>query len=401
MSFHTSHFSGQDPVGKICSTPLSPKAATCVDQWPDAKMEVSATNSAFQTTVINNQNAQEAADLKHPTEYHSRKRENGRLSGVIRQSCLRKRQLPKSALAKNISAIKPNIGCNNLEDILDLITKNCCTNIIVMAGAGISTASGIPDFRTPGSGLYDNLQKYDIPYPEAIFDINYFVCNPNPFFHLAKELFPGKYKPNLVHYFIKLLHDKGLLLRCYTQNIDGLERLAGIPVEKIVEVHGTFFSASCSLCYTPFPANEAKELIFDGNPPCCKFCAGPVKPDIVFFGEDLPQTFTQAYQDFPKADLLIIMGTSLKIEPFASLVNTVKPSIPRLLINREKVGPFAKKRLRRRDVAELGDLCDIIHTMVSRLSWQAELDQLMNSPTSGVCVMSSNGHMAWEKTNWV
>ncbi|NP_001089567.1 sirtuin (silent mating type information regulation 2 homolog) 3, gene 2 L homeolog [Xenopus laevis] len=344
-------------------------------------MKALATTSAFQTTVIEDQNTQEAVDSKHPLDYLSRKRENDRLSGVIKQ---RKRQLPKSTLVKNISAIKPNkcpMGCKDLADILDLIARNCCRNIIVMAGAGISTASGIPDFRSPGSGIYDNLQKYDIPYPEAIFDINYFVCNPKPFFHLAKELYPGKYKPNLVHYFVRLLHDKGLLLRCYTQNIDGLERLAGIPVERIVEVHGTFSSASCSLCYTPFPANEAKELIFDGIHPCCTFCSGPVKPDIVFFGEDLPKTFTQAYQDFPKADLLIIMGTSLKIQPFASLVNIVKPSIPRLLINREKVGPFAKKRLRRRDVAELGDLCDITHTMVNGLCWEEELEKLMKSPT--------------------
>ncbi|XP_041441194.1 sirtuin (silent mating type information regulation 2 homolog) 3, gene 2 L homeolog isoform X2 [Xenopus laevis] len=318
MSYPLSHFPGDVPLRKI--SPLSPKVSTCADQWLNARMKALATTSAFQTTVIEDQNTQEAVDSKHPLDYLSRKRENDRLSGVIKQ-------------------------------------------------------------RSPGSGIYDNLQKYDIPYPEAIFDINYFVCNPKPFFHLAKELYPGKYKPNLVHYFVRLLHDKGLLLRCYTQNIDGLERLAGIPVERIVEVHGTFSSASCSLCYTPFPANEAKELIFDGIHPCCTFCSGPVKPDIVFFGEDLPKTFTQAYQDFPKADLLIIMGTSLKIQPFASLVNIVKPSIPRLLINREKVGPFAKKRLRRRDVAELGDLCDITHTMVNGLCWEEELEKLMKSPT--------------------
>ena len=79
--------------------------------------------------------------------------------------------------------------------------------------------------RTPGTGLYDNLQKYNLPYPEAIFDINYFTYDQQPFFALAKELYPsGYYRPNAVHYFIRLLHDKGLLLRNYTQNIDGLER---------------------------------------------------------------------------------------------------------------------------------------------------------------------------------
>ena len=78
--------------------------------------------------------------------------------------------------------------------------------------------------RTPGSGLYDNLKQYRIPEPSAIFDITFFFHNPRPFFTLAKDLYPGKYSPNIVHYFIRLLQDKGYLLRTYTQNIDGLER---------------------------------------------------------------------------------------------------------------------------------------------------------------------------------
>lgn len=93
-----------------------------------------------------------------------------------------------------------------------------------MVGAGISTPSGIPDFRSPRSGLYSNLQQYDLPYPEAIFELAFFSHNPKPFFTLAKELYLRNYRPNIIHYFLRLLHDKGLLLRLYTQNIDGLER---------------------------------------------------------------------------------------------------------------------------------------------------------------------------------
>lgn len=78
-------------------------------------------------------------------------------------------------------------------------------------------AAGIPDFRSPGSGLYDNLQKYNLPYPQAIFELNFFRENPKPFFVLAKELYPGTFKPTPGHYFIRLLQDKGLLLRHYTQ----------------------------------------------------------------------------------------------------------------------------------------------------------------------------------------
>lgn len=78
--------------------------------------------------------------------------------------------------------------------------------------------------RTPGTGLYDNLRHYSIPDPTSIFDIAYFSCHPKPFFALARELYPGRYQPNVAHYFVRLLQEKNLLLRNYTQNIDGLER---------------------------------------------------------------------------------------------------------------------------------------------------------------------------------
>ena len=78
--------------------------------------------------------------------------------------------------------------------------------------------------RTPGTGLYDNLQQYNLTSATDIFDITFFPHNPKPFFTLAKELYPGKYQPNIVHWFIRLLEQKGVLLRNYTQNIDGLER---------------------------------------------------------------------------------------------------------------------------------------------------------------------------------
>merc|ERR1719356_597592 len=83
----------------------------------------------------------------------------------------------------------------DLEGLAQYIERNDPQNIIYMVGAGLSTSAGIPDFRSPGTGLYDNLQKYDLPYPTAVFDIGYFRENPKPFFTLAKELYPGSFKP--------------------------------------------------------------------------------------------------------------------------------------------------------------------------------------------------------------
>uniref|UniRef100_A0A1P7XN11 Mitochondrial NAD-dependent protein deacetylase sirtuin-3 n=1 Tax=Sparus aurata TaxID=8175 RepID=A0A1P7XN11_SPAAU len=266
-----------------------------------------------------------------------------------------------------------------LASVARLVKLGRCKNVVVVAGAGISTASGIPDFRTPGTGLYANLEKYNIPYPEAIFNIDYFSNDPQPFFSLAKALYPGSHRPNYIHYFIRMLHHKGLLLRMYTQNIDGLEKVCGIPDDKLVEAHGSFATASCHLCYTTYPAEEAKHAIMSDNVPICTFCAATVKPDVVFFGEDLPQKYFLHTKDFPKADLLIIMGTSLQIEPFASLVNTVRSTVPRLLLNRHAVGPFERVPLRRGDHVELGDLEDTVRRFAEMLGWNNEIEELMRS----------------------
>lgn len=107
-------------------------------------------------------------------------------------------------------------------------------------GAGISTSAGIPDFRSPETGLYANLSRLNLPYAEAVFDITYFRTNPEPFYTLAQELYPGKFRPTITHSFIALLEKKGLLLKLFTQNIDCLEREAGVPDDKIIEAHGSF-----------------------------------------------------------------------------------------------------------------------------------------------------------------
>lgn len=213
-------------------------------------------------------------------------------------------------------------------------------NIVVMSGAGISVSAGIPDFRSPGTGLYDNLQKYNLPRAEAIFDIGFFEKHPKAFCTLAKELYPGNFCPTPTHAFIRLLAEKKVLLRNYTQNIDTLEIGAGVPEDKLVQAHGGFKTAHCIKCGAQHSSDYVKQEVFADRVPACKKCeAGIVKPDIVFFGENLPERFHRlSGEDLPKCDLLLIMGTSLTVHPFAGLVNDVTDDTVRILFNREPVG---------------------------------------------------------------
>ncbi|CAG5126862.1 unnamed protein product, partial [Candidula unifasciata] len=210
-----------------------------------------------------------------------------------------------------------------LEGIAKYLASDQCNNIITMAGAGISTSAGIPDFRSPGTGLYENLASYNLPHPQAIFQLDYFKENPKPFFVLAKELYPSVLKPTPCHYFIKILNDKGKLLRHYTQNIDTLERVSGLDFDKIVEAHGSFHTSHCLNCNELYDLEWMKEQIFADQIPMCtkEGCSGVVKP---------------GNADFAKCDLLIVMGTSLAVQPFASLVSRVPAHTPRLYINLEK-----------------------------------------------------------------
>lgn len=265
-------------------------------------------------------------------------------------------------------------------------------NIVVLSGAGVSVAAGIPDFRTPGSGLYDNLKQYNLPFPEAVFELKFYRNNPHPFCLLAKELWPGlNHSPTLTHSFLTLLHRKAKLRRCYTQNIDGLEVVAELPPDKIVECHGHFRSASCSMCKTTVDIDHVtQEITQHGLPPICKKCKGFVKPDIVFFGEDLPGRFhTMLKPDLKAADLLLIMGTSLMVAPVSMMPDMVDRRVcKRALLNRELVGNLEDvrknnknhkrngKQNRQPDLFCPGDCDENVLTLCRLLGWEEELMEL-------------------------
>lgn len=261
-----------------------------------------------------------------------------------------------------------------LDEIAALITNGSTKNVVICAGAGISTAAGIPDFRSPKTGLYHNLKKLKLDYPEQVFEIDFFRRKPEPFFQLAQELYPAKFKPTLTHCFIKMLHDKKLLLQCFTQNIDTLERRAGIPDDKIVEAHGSFAGNHCisPRCGAEADSKLTEETIMQQKIPRCDKCGSLVKPDIVFFGEGLPEVFFERIKHFGKADLLLVMGTSLQVQPFASLPDRVRRDCPRVLLNLEEVGHFTRPL----DVVHIGKCDESVQELARLCGFEKDLQDV-------------------------
>jgi NAD+-dependent protein deacetylase SIR2 len=267
------------------------------------------------------------------------------------------------------------LSSRSLGAVADYIKDGRPKRIVVMTGAGISTSAGIPDFRSPDTGLYANLARLDLPYAEAVFDISYFRHNPDPFYFLAKELYPGNFRPTIAHSFIALLDEKFMLQMLFTQNIDCLERMAGVPESKIVEAHGSFATQRCIECKTEYPDDLMKKAVERGDVPHCVVpqCNGLVKPDIVFFGEPLPEAFHQNRHVPAMADLVIVMGTSLSVYPFAGLPQFAREGVPRVLFNKDQVGDFGS---RLDDVIVLGDCDEGVRKLADALGWRDELEAM-------------------------
>ncbi|XP_012821550.2 NAD-dependent protein deacetylase sirtuin-1 isoform X1 [Xenopus tropicalis] len=253
---------------------------------------------------------------------------------------------------------------NTIDDAVKLLQES--KKIIVLTGAGVSVSCGIPDFRSR-DGIYARLAVDfpDLPNPQAMFDIEYFRKDPRPFFKFAKEIFPGQFQPSLCHRFIAMLDKEEKLLRNYTQNIDTLEQVAGI--EKIIQCHGSFAEASCLVCKYKVDCEAVREDIFNQIVPRCPRCSSDeplaiMKPDIVFFGENLPEQFHRAMKyDKNEVDLLIVIGSSLKVRPVALIPSSIPHEVPQILINRE---PLPHLHF---DIELLGDCDVIINELCQRL----------------------------------
>lgn len=216
------------------------------------------------------------------------------------------------------------------QEIIDLIHKS--HNIVVFTGAGISTNSGILDFRS-SDGLYNLIeQNYDLPYPEAIFDLDYFMENPEPFYKLTANMFSHYASPTKCHEFIAWLEEKNKVSIIVTQNSDMLHHLAGS--KNILECHGTFRTAHCLNCDEQYQFADYEQTVLDGIIPHCE-CGGVIKPDVVFFGEEIPEQFYDLLDHHPKADMILILGTSLNVQPTSKFALEIAEKVPSVFVNLE------------------------------------------------------------------
>ncbi|MBP2115393.1 MULTISPECIES: NAD-dependent protein deacylase [Paenibacillus] len=189
-------------------------------------------------------------------------------------------------------------------------------NIVFFGGAGTSTESGIPDFRS-AAGLYQT--QHNSPYPpEVMLSRSFFMSSPDIFFdfYRSKMIHPGA-KPNGAHRLLADLEESGRLKAVITQNIDGLHQIAGS--RRVLELHGSIHRNHCMGCQRYYGLEEWLEQ--EGSVPRCEDCGGIIKPDVVLYEEALDhEVLVEAVDAIAAADLLIIGGTSLTVHPAASLV---------------------------------------------------------------------------------
>jgi NAD-dependent deacetylase len=202
---------------------------------------------------------------------------------------------------------------DKIKILKDLIQES--QTIAFFTGAGISTLSGIPDFRSK-NGLYSN--RYQGKKPEKILHIKTFNKDPELFYQFYREkLLVTDVEPNVIHLFISELEKIGKDVTVVTQNIDGLHEKAGST--RIHNIHGTILNNHCVDCKEEYSLDYIKNTT--GVPHCPK-CGGIIRPDITFYGEFLnKETFKQARLDTKKADLLIVLGTSLVVYPASEIVS--------------------------------------------------------------------------------
>ena len=207
---------------------------------------------------------------------------------------------------------------DKISDQVDLASKLIANAdyCVALSGAGISTQSGIPDFRSPGSGLWN---KYS---PMEVATLSAFRYDPNRFFDWLRPFVSNIFQaaPNSAHIALAKLEESKHLKCVVTQNIDALHQKAGS--KNVIELHGTYQTLTCLGCFEQFPADQdlLNWIIEHASAPSCSKCGGLLKPDIILYEEQLPkEKWNQAKKEIIQCDLLLILGSSLTVTPACDL----------------------------------------------------------------------------------
>jgi NAD-dependent protein deacetylase/lipoamidase len=196
--------------------------------------------------------------------------------------------------------------------LAELLAASSCS--VVLTGAGVSVPSGIPDFRTPETGLWANVDPMEVAH------IDVFERDPERFWSYYRPRFHelGDKRPNGAHAALAELERRGLIAGVVTQNIDRLHHLAGS--REVVEVHGSIETSSCTRCLVAYEVEQMDDLFDARGVAVCSACGGAVKPDVVLFGELLPERSIVRARDLAeRAELMLCVGSSLAVHPVAGL----------------------------------------------------------------------------------
>lgn len=233
-------------------------------------------------------------------------------------------------------------------------------SVVALTGAGISVPSGIPDFRTPRTGLWEKVDPMQVAHIDA------FRSDPVRFWSFYGERFAtlGSKRPNGAHHALAALEQRGLLDGVITQNIDMLHRKAG--TRELIEVHGSIAGCSCPDCGERVPLQLLRERVAadrDGVPRCER-CAGPIKPDVVLFGELLPAPALQRARELCEgAELLLCIGSSLEVHPVAALPLLTRDAGGAVAIVTQSATPLDELA----DVRLSGDVVDELQSLLVAL----------------------------------
>lgn len=241
-----------------------------------------------------------------------------------------------------------------IDALAELIASS--EKIVALTGAGISVPSGIPDFRSPGKGIWENVD------PMTVATIDVFHRDPKRFWQFYRPRFEtlGDKQPNPAHDALVELERAGRLQAVITQNIDRLHRKAGTG--EVIEVHGSIATSSCMTCRTSWGLDEVGELFDDDGVATCTTCMGAVKPDVVLFGEMLPlEAIERARVLSEGADLMLCIGSTLEVYPVAGLPELTLSGGGKIAIATKSDTPYddyASARLR-------GDLAEQLPAVAS------------------------------------